>query len=297
MLRRNIGRDGCVLTCVRRIRHALLAAALALLAGVGSASALGGTGTHRRASGPEYYLALGDSVPVWNGTNSYPYLLLRHYRPELPGLRLVDIAESGATSGSMLQAGQYQAALSFLRAHRGHVALITIDIGGNDLVGCVSFTGIDRACGARARAALARNLGTMLSGLRRAAPRARLIGMTYYDPYLTLWPSGGRYRTVAVASVAGLVRLNRELSRLYGGPLRTADVQGAFRATDLKTLVPSRWGRVPIAVKRACSWLDVVCRAGLPGFGDDPDDAGAVVIAGAFERTVGPTLSRPRAPR
>jgi hypothetical protein len=135
----------------------------------------------------------------------------------------------------------------------------------HDLVGCVGPGGVDPKCGSRARAELRRNLATMLSGLRRAAPGARLIGMTYYDPFLFLWPAGGEYRSVAVASVTGLVRLNRELTQLYGGRRHTADMQGAFRATDLKTLVASPWGRVPIAVKRTCLWLDVTCQQGGPG--------------------------------
>jgi hypothetical protein len=100
---------------------------------------------------------------------------------------------------------------------------------------------------------------------------------------------------VAVASVTGLLRLNRELTQLYGGRRHTADVQGAFRATDLKTLVASPWGGVPIAVKRTCLWLDVTCQQGGPGgFGDDPNDAGAVVIARAFERTIGRLRPRQR---
>ncbi len=34
--------------------------------------------------------------------------------------------------------------------------------------------------------------------------------------------------------------------------------------------------------------MDITCSAGAPeGFGDDPDDVGAVRIATAFERTIG----------
>jgi hypothetical protein len=90
-----------------------------------------------------------------------------------------------------------------------------------------------------------------------------------------------------------LLALNHELTGLYGGAKKTADVQGAFRATDFKTLVPSPWGTIPIAVKRACSWLDIVCQTGsLEEFGDDPNLAGAARIATAFEQTIG--VLRPR---
>jgi GDSL-like Lipase/Acylhydrolase family len=251
-----------------------------------------------RAHRAEYYLALGDSVPVWNGARSYPYLLLAHYRRRLPGLTLDDIAVSGETTSSMLDGGQYAGAIRFLRAHRGHVALITIDIGGNDIVGCaLSIEGArpDSPCALQARATIKRNIRRMLAGLHAGAPGVPVIGMTYYDPLLGDWLAGGSLRTLAVTTVSGLVALNRELTSLYGGRRRTADVQGVFRATDLKTMVPSPWGTVPIAVKRACSWLDIVCESGAAEIlGDDPNEAGAVAISTAFERTINRLVGRHR---
>lgn len=242
---------------------------------------------------PWYYLALGDSVPVWDGTQSYPYRILAHYKRRLGGLTLDDIAVSGATTASMLNGGEYQTALRFLRAHRGHVALITIDIGGNDLVGCISGTGIDEMCTTRAREAIKSNLSTMLAGLRTAAPHVALFGMTYYNPFLGNWLAGGAARSLTLGTTPVLLALNHELTSLYGAAKKTADVQGAFKATDFTTMVPSQWGTVPVAVKRACSWLDIVCQKGaLEGFGDDPNIAGAAVIASAFEHKIG--VLRPR---
>jgi hypothetical protein len=59
-------------------------------------------------------------------------------------------------------------------------------------------------------------------------------------------------------------------------------------------MVASPWGEVPIAVQRACAWLDIFCQAGAPeGFGDDPNDAGAVAIATAFERRIDRLCIRP----
>jgi lysophospholipase L1-like esterase len=246
-----------------------------------------------------WYLALGDSVPVWNGTQSYPYRILAHFSRNFASLTLDDIAVSGATTSSMLSGGQYQSALQFLNLHRGHVALITIDIGGNDVVGCVGLNGIDESCASGARAQIKRNLSTMLAGLRRAAPHVPLFGMTYYNPFLGNWLAGGVVRAQTLATTPGLVALNRELTTLYGAR-KTADVQGAFKATDLKTMVPSQWGSVPIGVKRACSWLDIVCQQGSPEqFGDDPNVTGARVIASAFERRIGVLRPRrlPRPPR
>jgi hypothetical protein len=227
-------------------------------------------------------------VPVWNGAESYPYRILAHYRRRLRRLTLDDIAVPGATSESMLTGGQYHTALQFLRAHRAHVELITIDVGGNDVARCVGVVGIDQACARQARATIKHNLGEMLAGLRAAAPHVPLFGMTYYNPFLGNWLAGGAARPLTLATTPSLRALNHELTSLYGGAKKTADVQGAFKATDLTNMVSSRWGTIPVAVKRACLWLDIVCNAGAPeGLGDDPNLTGAGVIASTFERTIG----------
>ena len=271
----------------------LVLSLLAIGAPAVNASTAAGAASRRASATRSYYLALGDSVAVWNRTHSYPYRILAHYQRRLRGLGLDDIAISGATTGSMRTGGQYHAALQFLRRHRGHVALITIDIGGNDVAACVGPLGIDQSCATQARATIKRNLGTMLAGLRAAAPHVPLVGMTYYNPFLGDWLAGEPARSLTLATTPGLLALNHELTRLYGGPKKTANVQGAFRATDFTTMVPSRWGTIPIAVKRACSWLDIVCNTGaLEGFGDDPNLTGAAKIAIAFERTIG--VLRPR---
>jgi hypothetical protein len=234
-----------------------------------------------------YYLALGDSVPVATGRSSYPYLILARYQHRQPGLRLDDIAVAGATTSSML-GGQYAAARRFLKAHRGRVALITIDIGGNDVAGCFGPGGVNQPCFSQAQATIRHNLGKMLAALRAAAPGARIVGMTYYNPFLGYWLAGGAFRLFALSTVPAGVALNSELTALYGGAKRTADVQGAFRTTDFTTIVSSRWGEVPIAVSRACSWLAIQCHPGAPeGFALDPNAVGEAHIASAFERTIG----------
>jgi lysophospholipase L1-like esterase len=265
---------------MRRLATALVAAlALASAAPAGAAE----------------YLALGDSVPVWNGAHSYPNLIQRHYqRSTLPRLGLTNLAISFENTTSMIRGGQYGRAKAFLRAHRGHVALITIDIGGNDIVGCVAAGGADpkSPCAVEARAAIKRNLTSMLRGLHRLAPGVPIYGMTYYDPFLGDWLGGGSYRDTALSTLPGLRTLNDELRTLYGGAKWTADVEGVFRSYDFDTIVSSPWGDVPIAVQRACAWLDITCTPGQPeGFGDDPNEDGAVVIAREFERTIG---KRPR---
>jgi len=226
-----------------------------------------------------YYLALGDSVPVWDGPNSYPNLLFQKYQSSYPGLQLVNLAVSGETTSSMLQDGQYAEAVQFLHSERRRVAFVTIDIGGNDVVGCALST--DPQCFPQAETTMETNLKTILAGLHTADPRVRIFGMSYYDPVLGLWLSGGSLRQQALATIPELVTLNNELDYLYG-PRNTADVQGAFSVTDLKRIA-SQWGKAPVDVVDACSWLDIEC----PNFGgDDPNDEGAVQIATAFEQVI-----------
>jgi hypothetical protein len=225
---------------------------------------------------------------MWNGLHSYPYLIAAHLRGRIQGLTVEDLAVSGVTTSTMYQAGQYAAALRFLKAHWRRVSLITIDIGGNDIVPCALQGPIRPTgrCAVRARSTIRRNLRGMLRGLRAAAHAVPIYGMTYYDPLLGNWLAGGAPRTRALATLPGLRLLNRELAALYG-PQRTADVQGTFRSFNFHSRVASPWGRVPPAVARACAWLDITCHPGATeGFGDDPNLAGAAAIAGAFERLI-----------
>jgi hypothetical protein len=79
-------------------------------AGRGGAPTVGSTRTP--APQASYYLALGDSVPVWDGTSSYPNLLLGRYAKTHRGLQLVNLAVSGETTASMIRDGQYAEALA-----------------------------------------------------------------------------------------------------------------------------------------------------------------------------------------
>jgi hypothetical protein len=235
---------------------------------------------------PIYYLALGDSVPVWNGTSSYPNLLLAHFQASVPALQLVNLAVSGETTSSMMENGQYADALAFLEAHQGEVAFITLDVGGNDVLECgLNFDTKVSQC--PEFPPMEANLATMLAGLRAAAPSVPIFGMTYYDPLLGDWLAGGTLAARTLANLPTLVALNHELTKLYGRKL-TADVAGVFDVSNSKTLESSQWGIAPVDVVNSCQWLDIFCVAGgAEGFGDDPNVSGQVQIAGAFETIMG----------
>jgi hypothetical protein len=170
------------------------------------------------------------------------------------------------------------------------VALITIDIGGNDINRCVGPggpAGPNSPCSVKTRAEIRKNIRKMLRGFARVAPSVPVIGMTYYDPYLGHWLAGGTYRDLALATLPGLRAVNDDLTSVYGGEALTADVEGAFQVYDFDTMVDSPWGHVPIAVERACSLLNITCHAGAPmGYGEDPNERGARVIAREFEKRI-----------
>jgi lysophospholipase L1-like esterase len=266
---------------------------------MGTASSAPSTAT---GSGP-YYLAVGDSVPMWNGSDSYPYQIGSYYSAALPGLQVVDMACSGETTGSMIAGSlcapaparsQLDEATAFLQTHQGSVALITIDIGGNDVVNCANGTGIDVSCILAGLTTMQTNVKTILSALRQAAgPSVPIYGMNYFNPFLGDWVDGGAGQSFAVSSVSELSLFNQVLEQAYGlQGVPVADVATAFDVNDMSDLVSSPWGQIPVAVDQACTLLDITCVKGqLEGFGDDPVDAGADVIAQTFEHTIGPTIT------
>ncbi len=254
-------------------------------------------------AGP-YYLALGDSVPMWNGISSYPYDIAGNYFVGSTGPEVMDLACSGETTTSMLSGptcapepytSQMQEALAFLHQYGSGTSLITIDIGGNDVVNCVSSTGIDQQCVTGAVATMETNLTSILTQLRQADPGVPIIGMNYFDPFLGDWLAGGAAQTEALATVPALSTFNSDLAQVYSQfNVPVADVFDAFQTSDTTEMVSSPWGTVPVAVDNACTWLDITCTAGqVEGFGDDPVDSGAKVIAGTFEKLIGSSFPTP----
>ncbi len=247
-------------------------------------------------SHPIYYLALGDSLATGFAAGpgqGYVDLLEAHYQAENPNLVEVDFGCSSETTQTMLDGGicsfgglsQEDAAVAFLNAHPGQVALVTIDIGGNDIVFCS-----DPTCFANALTTMDANVATILSRLRAAAgPDVPFYGMTYFDPLLGNWLDGTSGQALADATVPLLDELNAHLVTDYsavGAP--SADVAGAFASDDF-TLVDTPWGTIPRNVYNACRWLDITCTPGQPeGFGDDANAAGYQVIAAAFEAVIAP---------
>ena len=251
---------------------------------------------------PPYYLALGDSLsiglqPTLHGAvptdQGYVDDLHAFYRLRIPGLRLAKLGCSGETTTTMLAGGvcsytsgsQISEAVAFLHTHR--VALITLDIGANNLLPCIGSSGIDPACVASGVNAVAADLPQILIALRAAAgPSVPIVGMNYYDAFLAAWrlfpaPDGP---ALAVASLQVVTLFNSTLEAIYNAfRVPVAPVAAAFHINDFSPgLLPS----LPVNVELTLAWTWM----GLPpplGPNIHPNAVGYAVIAGAFVKAIG----------
>lgn len=172
-------------------------------------------------SATHYYLSLGDALaasfqPNGDLTHGYTEQLHAALAAENPKLELVKLACGGESTASMRFGSQYPSvvqscgtpryyknvlypkgtqlaeAVNFLQAHKDNVALVTIDIGANDLSrldaqgNVVTCLFEPAGCAAQA-AAMAQNLAAILGELSAAAgPAVSIVGMTYYDVFAPL---------------------------------------------------------------------------------------------------------------
>ncbi len=169
-------------------------------------------------------MALGDSLAqgfmptVGDSDQGYVDQLYAELRARHPGLQLVKLGCSGATIVTMVNGGgrctyeagsQLAAAKDFLREHRGKVDYVTIDIGANDVAGCVRGGIIDMACIEGGLTAIGDLLPSALSELRKAGGgRPTYAGMTYYNPFLAAWLLGPPGQALAMQSLGLLRQVN-----------------------------------------------------------------------------------------
>jgi lysophospholipase L1-like esterase len=247
------------------------------------------------AAGP-YYLSLGDSLaagyqpidPNDSSGQGYADQLFKILQAKNSSLQLMKLGCIGETTVTMINGGVcYQAgasqldkAVAFLKANKKSVALITIDIGAND-VNCSITMPLDVRCITHASTAVETNLPAILTALRAAAgPGIPIVGMNYYDPYLAFWLQGEGGRAAATDSKEAFLKFNDTLETIYkaaGSPV--ADVEGAFSTTDFATKVVSAFGTIPLNVARICEWT-WMCVAGGPDIHANTEGYG--VIAQAF---------------
>jgi len=287
------------------VRVALAAAvATAVTACSGAAPSAPSAGPAGRPIPASYYLALGDSLaqgvqPDAAGASvetrqGYPDQVYAALRPRHPGLRLVKLGCPGETTSTMTDGGscrypggsQLAAAVAFLRAHRGHVFLVTDDIGANDLEDCGRQSNLIKmlACFVTGTPGAVSRLATITERLRAAAgPSVRLVGMSYYLPDLAQWRDGSSGQAIARLSERLDAGYNDLLGRAYADHgSRVANVFGAFDTSDFADQVT--WpglGTVPRNVALLCRWT-WACTAPPRGPNQHANTAGYGVIARAF---------------
>lgn len=297
---------------MRRIAVGLVATALAVTSALAvawpAAAAHHTAAGHRAAATPRfYYVSLGDSLargvqPSSSGdveTNQgYPDQLFTALQLGNPDLHLIKFGCPGETTQTMIKGGictytahtQLAQAARFLKNHPGHVQLVTIDIGANDLNPCVVLTDVTKIveCLNKVIPKAIKNLTTIMGTLRAASSApVNIIGMNYYDPELAGWLKGTKAaKALAQDSVALLKSFNGDLTQVYSAfKAPVADVFTAFHTADFKQMVTiPAFGSVPRDVGFICSYT-WQCS---PFLDEHANRLGYAVIASAFMNKVLP---------
>jgi lysophospholipase L1-like esterase len=290
---------------------AVAAAALALSTSAVTPALADGQGSEHRST--EYYLSLGDSlaagvqpdeagtsVATGQGFTDQLYAMLSQ---DEPSLRVQELGCPGETTTTLNNGGicgyaagslnsytadtgsQLGAALTFLAAHRGHVPLITIVIGANDILPCLQQGAIDKitACLQQVLPVVQQQLADTLAQLRRADPRAMVVGMTYYDPELAYWLTGPAGQAFATQSISLTTSFRTLLTGVYqAAGARVADVYTAFNTADTtgQMTLPGA-GSVPENVGMICE-LTWMCAPSPQGPNIHANAVGYGVIAQTF---------------
>jgi lysophospholipase L1-like esterase len=272
-------------------------------------------------SDDKFYLSLGDSLSVGvqpdaSGINqrtddAYPDQLFNTLSSEEDDLRLVKLGcENRETTQHMISGGecfyeegsQLAQAVKFLREHGDHVALITIDIGVNDIIfsGCIIetdgiVTGVDVDCilapdGPFAQ--VAANLPMILSTLQQAADDDTLIvALNYYNTFLASWLTGAEGQVLAEQSALLASIFNNDvLGQSYAAfNVPVADVAGAFDSNNFTDMMPfptlDSPFMIPQNVALICLWT-YMCVPDPVGPNIHANPTGYGVMASTIERVL-----------
>jgi lysophospholipase L1-like esterase len=261
---------------------------------------------HKQPAPAVYYLALGDSLargaqPNAQGmtvpTNQgYANDLYATEQKQIKHLKFEDLGCLGETTTSMLSGGafckykagsQLKQAVSFIKSHK--IAFVTVDIGANDVDSCASGTTINIPCVLAGLGSVQKDVPKITSALRKAAgKKTKIVGMTYYDPFLAEYLSGAAGQSIAAASVQLSQQINGALTNAYTAQkFRIADVGTAF-----KTYVPFSdtvafpgggyyYSSVPLSVATVCD-LTWMCAAPPKGPNIHANAIGYSAIAKVF---------------
>jgi lysophospholipase L1-like esterase len=248
-------------------------AALGVLVG-----SLGATISSADPAQGSVYLALGDSLaasfqPNGDTHSGYAEQVFQLEQARTPDLRLVKLGCPGERTNTIdsprricpySEGSQLAQAVAVLQSR--DVALVTLQIGSNDVFPCFRFNQgtFDQACIDQRLPKMAARLTTIVETLRAADPDVPIVGMTYFDPLLALWIAPGFPRDLVVTNAAVWDSVSDTLAQTYealGVPV--ADIEGAFSNADFDTIVHVRgFGDVPLNVARVCEWTHMCTTLG-----------------------------------
>ena len=257
----------------------------------------------------QWYVSLGDSYAVGyqptftTGKYGFVYQTVPLARARGYNFKVAQFGCGGATTESLLgkigckidparpfdvpdfhpypTTTQIAAATSFIRAHRGHIGLITVSIGGNDVTACAKSAN-PIPCIAAATARIRTDVTRITKQLRAAAgPGVLIVGTTYPDVVLGQWvnPGGASGRALANLSLVGFKTfINPALKAAYAsGGARFVDVTaatGAYGPMSVKQYL-APWGLIPKPVAKVCQLTWYCTRQDI-----HPHTAGYSIIAG-----------------
>ena len=257
----------------------LVAAVAGGLLGIGGAAA---AASHLRG----YYVSVGDSYAVGyqpgkGATTGYSGYVARTRK-----LTLKNFGCGGATTTSILETvgcappfgptaksgavaypttTQIAAADAFITAHRGHVALITVSISGNDVTACAQ-TANPATCVAGVVGTIKTNVAELAGDLRTAAgPAVPIVGLTYPDVILGQWvhpPISQSLATQSVTAFQALINPTLKTAYATAGASFVDVTAGTGAYIPLTTTVRLKpYGTIPSAVAKVCQ-LTYYCALG-----------------------------------
>jgi lysophospholipase L1-like esterase len=270
-----------------RLRNKCTASLLAVL--VSAAGFAFSSPAEATSPAANFYVSLGDSYsvgyqPGLGATPGYATYVANHTH-----LTLANFGCAGATTTSLLTtigcpavlphtAGgmayptttQIAAATAFIAAHKGHIGLITVSIGGNDVVPCAEKSN-PVACVATATAGIKINVTSIAAQLRAAAgAKVPIIGSTYPDVILGAYvfpvhPAPTAAVNLAKISVVAFKALvNPALAKAYatsfGAFVDVTKATGAYTSLA-RTVRTKAYGTIPVPVASVCA-LTWFCKKG-----------------------------------
>jgi len=222
--------------------------------------------------GTVYYLALGDSLSrgaqpnaagkTVPGKHGYANDLYAAEKKKIKHLKFKDLGCLGETTASMMNGGmchyaagsQLKQALKFIKGHK--IKFVTIDMGANDVDKCANGLSVNLPCITAGEASIKTNIPKIAAALRKAGAKLKIIGMTYYDPFLADYLQGTTGKTLATVSVTLDKTVNTDITNGYATKnIKVADVATAFDTYVPFTTTATYNGQtVPEAVARICEW-------------------------------------------